>query len=124
MVKNARIVEALADLETQEAPNFSAAAIDYDCERTTLMRRFKGQTTSREEAISIHRQCLTRSQEKALVDLINRLTDRGMPPTSRIVKNLTEEIRGIAVGMNWTACFVKRHEKELRSLYLKTIDNE
>ena len=77
-----------------------------------------------EECISTHRQCLTNSQEKALVELINDLTSRRMPPTTAIVKNLAEEIRGCAVGKNWTASFVERHKHELKSLYLKSIDNK
>jgi len=47
-----------------------------------------------------------------------------MPPTTVIVKNLAEEIRGCAVGKNWTASFVDRHKHELKSLYLKSIDNQ
>ena len=46
-----------------------------------------------------------------------------MPPTSRIVKNMAEEIRGGEVNKNWTANFVKRHQGRLKSLYLRNIDN-
>jgi hypothetical protein len=46
-----------------------------------------------------------------------------MPPTSAIVKNLAEEIRGCAVGKNWVSQFVKRHQDVLKSLYLRNIDN-
>ena len=47
-----------------------------------------------------------------------------MPPTTTIVKNLAEEIRGYAIGKNWPANFVHRHDYELKSLYLKSIDNK
>ena len=46
-----------------------------------------------------------------------------MPLTSAIVKNLAEEIRGAPVGKNWTAQFAARHEKELKSVYLKNMDS-
>ena len=46
-----------------------------------------------------------------------------MPPTSVIIKSLTEEIRGAPVGKNWIAQFVARYEKELKSMYLKNIDS-
>jgi len=46
-----------------------------------------------------------------------------MPPTSQIVKNLVEEIRGERVGKNWVGQFVKRHGIRLKSLYLRNIDN-
>ena len=52
------------------------------------------------EAVSIHRKALSDAQEKALVGVINRLTDRRMPPTTTIVRNLAEEIRGELVGKN------------------------
>jgi hypothetical protein len=45
-----------------------------------------------------------------------------MPPTSAIVTNLAEEIRGASVGKNWTAQFVNRHKDELKSVYLKNIE--
>jgi len=117
-----RIPEAIADLESQEVPDLTATAKKYGVVRKTLENRWKGKTTSIGEAVSMHRQCLTNSQEKALILLINRLTDRRMPPTTAIVKNLAEEIRGCAVGKNWTAGFVERHKHELKSLYLKSID--
>ena len=117
-----RIPEAIADLESQEVPDLTATAKKYGIVRKTLENRWKGKTTSMEEAVSMHRQCLTNSQERALILLINRLTDRRMPPTTAIVKNLAEEIRGCAVGKNWTAGFVERHKHELKSLYLKSID--
>ena len=46
-----------------------------------------------------------------------------MPPTSHIVKNLAEELRGKQVGKNWVGQFVKRHGIRLKSLYLRNIDN-
>jgi hypothetical protein len=123
MVNEADMQAALADLRVQWKPNIPATATKYNLVYTTLLRRFKGETTSKEECISMHRQALTSSQEKALIHLINRLTDRNLPPTPRIVKNLAEEIRGCAVGKNWTAEFVARHKDVLKSAYLRTIDN-
>ena len=46
-----------------------------------------------------------------------------MPPTSHIVRNLAEEIRGKPVGKNWVSQFVKRYSIRLKSLYLRNIDN-
>jgi hypothetical protein len=46
-----------------------------------------------------------------------------MPPTSSIVQNLAEEIRGEQVGKNWTGQFIQRHKNRLKSLYLRNIDN-
>lgn len=100
MGSNTNIEQALADLETQKVPNFSATAQKYHVVRSTLTRRFYCQSTSREDAVDMHHRCLTRAQENALVALINRLTDRGLPPTPQIVTNLAVEIRGAPVGKN------------------------
>jgi hypothetical protein len=54
----------------------------------------------------MHRQALTNAQKEALIGIINKLTDRRMPSTSAVVKNLAEEIRGAPVGKNWTITVV------------------
>jgi hypothetical protein len=95
-----RIPEAIADLETQERPNIKATAEKYEVKRKTLENRWKGKSVLIKKAVSTYRQCLTNSQEKALIAIINDLTDRNMPLTTAIVKNLAEEIRGYAVRKN------------------------
>ena len=100
MTHNARMEAAMAELDAQLKPNFSAAAENWLLERTTLSKRWKGQTMSREDANSEYRQLLTNAQEEALITCINHLTDWCMPPTSRIVRNMAEEIRGGVVNKN------------------------
>ena len=58
-----------------------------------------------------------------LIDHINRLTNQGILPTSHIVKNLVEEIWGGLVGKNWVGQFIAYYKKELKSLYLRNINN-
>jgi hypothetical protein len=117
-----RIPEAIADLDTQAAPNIRSTAIKYGLCPKTLENRWKGKSVSMKEAVSMYRQALTNAQEKALIGIINRLTERRMPPTSAIVTNLAEEIRGAPVGKNWTSQFVDRHKDELKSVYLKNME--
>ena len=119
---NARFKSALADLESQDSVNYAATAKKWNVQRTTLLRRHKGQTTSRAEANSKYRQRLTNVQEDTLLRHIDILTERHMPPTSQIVQNLAEEIAGRPLGKNWTGQFIKRHEKRITSLYLRPID--
>jgi hypothetical protein len=40
-----------------------------------------------------------------------------------MVKNFAEEIIGREVGKNWVSDFCKRHSSELKSLYLRNIEN-
>ena len=38
--------------------------------------------------------------EEVLIHQINRLTDRGLPPTPKIVRNLVKEIISRSIGKN------------------------
>ena len=73
---------ALAELEASSKPNYTEIAAKHKLGRHALSRRHQGKTTSRADYFSNHRQCLTNVQEEILIDQINHLTDRGMPPTS------------------------------------------
>ena len=120
--KSDQIDLALSDLKAQDKPNIRGTAKRFNVTESTLRRRFNGQTVSRKAADSMYRQLLTSTQEEVLIQQINRLTDRGMPPTSSIVKNLVEEMLGTPIGKNWTGDFVKRYSKRLTSCYLRPID--
>jgi hypothetical protein len=124
MDHNARIKAAIADLESQERINYAATATKWGLKRSTLSRRHRGKTSSRQDANSYTRQQLTDSQEKTLIKYINKLSDRGFPPTPQIVKNLAEEIAGVALGKNWVSRFCGRHQDQLKSVYLRTIDHK
>ncbi len=120
---DARIALAIAEIGDQNAPNYAKYARKYKLDRSTLSRRHRGKTTSRKEATSEHRQILTIAQEQLLIAHINRLTDRNLPPTAQIVHNIAEEMVGRRIGKNWTSQFVCRHQGEIKSLYLRNIDN-
>ena len=102
-----RIPEAITDLDTQEAPNIRATALKYELISKALENRQKGKLVSMEEAVSMYCQVLTNAKEKALVGIINQLTNYRMPLTSAIIKNLTEEIRGALIEKNQIASFVE-----------------
>jgi hypothetical protein len=121
---NIRIELAMADLANQDTPNYMGTAKKYALNHTTLRRRYLGQQLSKEAAASQYRQCLTVIQEEVLIRQINSLTDRAMPPTAKIVRNLAEEIIGRPVGKNWTGDFVRRYKSRLTSLYLRNIDRQ
>ena len=120
--KNDRIKAAMDQLDSQEVPNYAAAARAHNIDRTTLMRRYKGKTVSRAEATSTYHQRLNDVQEDTLLRHIDTLTDRHIPPTSQIVRNLAEEILKGPVGKNWTGNFIKRHADRVDSHYLRPLD--
>jgi hypothetical protein len=86
------------------------------------LTRFKGEQVSRAVACAKIRQRLSPEQEETLIKHINKLSDRNIPPTSQIVKNLAEEIIKDKVGKNWVGDFVKRHKDRIRSIYLRNMD--
>lgn len=124
MDHNAQMTSALADLESQKRTNFAATARKWQVERTTLAKRYKGKTGTVQEAISYTRQKLTNAQEEVLIAHLNRLTDRGLPPTPQMLKNIAEEIVKTKLGKNWVTRFYQRHRDRLTSLYLCVIDHK
>jgi hypothetical protein len=98
--KSALVTKAVLAIRRGEFQDYSNAAKKFHCSHTAVMRRIKGQTKTRQEANSFYHQCLTDDEEETLISRINKLTDRGLPPTSQIVRNLAEEIRGEPVGKN------------------------
>jgi hypothetical protein len=121
--KSARIATAIAAIQSGEIKDYSKAAAKFNVDCTTISKQIRGLTKSRKDANSFWRQCLTNAKEETLIGYINKLTDRGMLPTSSIVQNLAEEIRGTKVRKNWTGQFIRRHKNRLKSLYLRNIDN-
>ena len=99
-IKSKRIDAAIAAIRRGDFIHYGPATKHFKCDRGALSRRIRGLTKSKKEADSFWRQCLTDEQEEVLIQRINDLTDRAMPPTSQIVKNLAEEIRGERVGKN------------------------
>lgn len=77
MSHNHRIEAALADLESQEVPNYSMTAKKHGVVRMTLMRRFTGKTVSNYETNTESRQALNFAQQKVLLGHIQRLVTRG-----------------------------------------------
>jgi hypothetical protein len=77
---NDRIELAITDLESQAEPNFAVTTRKYNVKRIMLVRRFKSETVSQQEAISYTSKILTNAEEDVLVQYINDLSIRGLPP--------------------------------------------
>jgi hypothetical protein len=114
--------EAIAFLKSQDTPNYLAAAKKFNVNATTLSRRFNGKTVSRAEATSLHKKLLTDVQEQVLLDRIEQLSSRGMPPTPQILENMVVEIIHAPVGEKWVRRFCQRYKEQIKSVYLRSID--
>jgi hypothetical protein len=124
MDHEARIQAAIGDLASQVRPNVSATARKHNVAQRTLAHRFKGETVPNQEATSYSRKQLTDTQEETLITYLNKLNDRGFPPTPQILKNIAESIARTTLGPNWVARFCKQYRTRLASLYLRTIDHK
>jgi DNA-binding phage protein len=78
MDHEARMQAAITDLKSQTRKNYASIARKWDLERTTLARRFRGETGPNQDAISYAHKQLTDTQEKILIKYINKLSDRGL----------------------------------------------
>ena len=123
MVNNKAISAAIADLRSQEPLNFAATARKHKIDKTTLRRRFYGEQAPRSVAQLNAQGHLSNNMERVLVERINMLSARGMPPTPQFVNNLVIELSGSPVSPHWVSRFVKRHKKEICSIYLDSIDS-
>ncbi len=120
---DARIELAIAQLKQQDRPNIAAMARSHAVAESTLRDRWKGKSMSKRAAASEYRQRLTFAQEEALIQQINQLIDREISPTPRIIRNMAEELLEGSIGKNWTSDFIKRYQNQLKSVYLRNIDN-
>jgi AraC-like DNA-binding protein len=78
MDHNHRTDAALEELDNSEAPNIAEVARKYNLNKSTLSRRFRGVTVSRQEATFIHKILLSDSQEDILIQYINHQASRGL----------------------------------------------
>ena len=115
------IEAALDDLRSQKSPNISKTACDHAVSRSTLSKRWNGVHRSKRDGYE-RQQFLSSEQEETLVNYINKLCDRGIPPTTKMVWNFAYEIAKKRPGKNWPERFLKRHEAKLKSCYLTGLD--
>ena len=115
------INKALQDLKLQDKPNIAATARTYKVERSTLSRRFREVSQTHAEKCQ-NQQFLDPDEEKVLVQYINQLTTRGVPPTPAMVANFASNLKGETLGKNWSHRFCKRWANVLESRYLKGYD--
>jgi len=117
-----QIERAIEHLNAQDRPCYASAARLFRVQETTLRRRFLRLTVSRQQAAQETHQLLNTAQEDVLLSYIDRLTDKHIPPTTQIVRNLAEEILNKDVGKNWAAGFVERYKDRICSIYLRPLD--
>ena len=124
MAKKKDINTALEEVRSTELPNYAAIAEEHGVHRSTLSRRARGVTRSREEFVSPELKLLTTPQEEVLLNNIDRLSERGLHLTPRILRNIVQELVGHSIGKNWVYNFTQRYSDRISTPYLKGFDRE
>jgi hypothetical protein len=114
-------LEALRSLKPGETPNISLVARTFGVDRSSLSRRFRGISGSKEAQYD-NQRLLNNAQSKALIKWINQLTERGLPPTNAMLENFAREISGKEPGKNWVSRWKKAHSDKVISLYSDGLD--
>jgi len=120
------IEAAIADLESLklvEKGKIQEIATKYGVNRSTLSKRWRGKQGSRAEMYE-DKRLLNDQQEKTLVEYIEGLHRRQLPPTHQIIRNFAKEICGKKLGKIWPYRFLKRHLDKLVTKFYFGIDRD
>ena len=86
-----KALAAIEALGPGESFTYADIARRYGVQRSTLSRRHRG-VEGTSEAQAINQQKLNPQQEYKLVLYINKLNERGLPPTRDIIRNFASEV--------------------------------
>jgi hypothetical protein len=117
----APIDDALAAIAGEKKPHYAQIAREFNVDKSTLARRHQGVTVSRDQYHQ-NSQFLSPKQTRFLINYIKNLTSQGLPPTPAMVRQFALDITGKLPGKNWPSEFLKRHEDECKSRYLRGFD--
>ncbi len=112
----AAINKALADLESREPgepfllwqelqPTTVLSAV-------TLARRHQGISAQPKKVKNQQQSKLTPHEEAELVQYIERLSERHLPPTRNMVQNFASHIAKEDVSESWVTRFINRHSSK------------
>jgi hypothetical protein len=114
---------ALDSLKPGECLNYTATAKKFGIGRDALSRRHRGIQGSREQQYG-NQQNLSPVQESHLIEYVDRLCERGLPPTKRMIRNFAQEIAQKYVGNNWIDRFLKRHNIDIYTRWASGMEKE
>ncbi|EDU46179.1 conserved hypothetical protein [Pyrenophora tritici-repentis Pt-1C-BFP] len=118
-----KAVKYLESLKPGEHFVYQKVADQFGCSRSALSRRWRG--VSRDKTTSDGmKQALLPQQELELVQYIEELHIRGLPPTREMIQNFGSEICGNPVSMSWVERFLHRNQDRLISRWAPTLDRK
>jgi transposase-like protein len=91
--------------------------------RSTMQRRMAGRTASRTEYI-MNSHKLSPQQEDELVEYLESLTARRLPPTRAMIQNFASEVAHERVSERWASRFLIRQRSHLTYRWSDAMDRE
>ena len=79
------IDKALASICGQKDVNYTAVIDEFRRDQSTLFRRHRGVITSHKNITAIYHSLLSKAQQNKLVNYINKLSNKGIPPTILVI---------------------------------------
>jgi hypothetical protein len=113
--------EDLGSRDPGERFTLKEIAEKYQVNRSTLGRRWRGLTASRDVGY-LNQQALSQQQELELIQYIEKLTERGLLPTREMIRNFSSEVAHQQLSDRWVSRFINRHEIHLISKWTTAID--
>jgi hypothetical protein len=113
---------ALLEADNSDAPNYTAIALKHNVDRTTLSRRARGITVSRDVSIQNASRLLTDAQEEVILQDMEYLSKKGIYLAPRIIHNSVVAIVQHSIGKNWVSNFQNRHKDRIKSINLVGFD--
>ncbi|KAF1940372.1 hypothetical protein EJ02DRAFT_406678, partial [Clathrospora elynae] len=101
-------IEAIKLQEPGEDFSYRKVAETYNINQTTLSRRHK-HSQAPQTVKAVNQQKLNPQQEDELVQYIEGLTRRGLPPTREMIQNFASQIAKEDIGKSWVTRFINRH---------------
>jgi hypothetical protein len=114
-------VEAIEAQGEGEQLSYTKVADEYNVSRHTLARRCKG-IQAPVHAKNLNQQRLNSQQEQELIQHIERLTERGLPPTREMIRRFASGVAQEHVGKGWVTRFVNKHHDQLISRWTSGMD--
>ncbi|KAF1935979.1 hypothetical protein EJ02DRAFT_482733, partial [Clathrospora elynae] len=106
------IQKAIEEIESRklgEEFSYKKVAEKHGLNRTTLAQRHKGIQASY-AAAGLNQMKLNPQQEVELVQYIETLTKRGLPPTRKMIQNFASCVAKEALGEGWVTRFINRNK--------------
>jgi len=114
-------ITAINSLQPGEHFTYTEIAEKFGVLRSTLSRRHR-RVSHRREVTDQNRRNLHKHQEGELLQYIQRLTERGLPPTRQMMRNFASNIAKKDVSMSWVDRFVRNNKDSLISCWSTGLD--